>query len=170
MKKIGFALLAVLVSMGAFAQGNAKQKWEKPSPEKVAEFRTNRMKDQLGLTDQQYKKVYEINLAEAKANEAKMAEHRAERQKKMADKQEAAKVKRAEKNSKYSGILTPEQMEKLNEAPAQNQRNRANFQGRKGSQKGKFQGKNNQRGDFQKKGDFKGQKDGIKKGKTEKEG
>ncbi len=103
-------LLAGLISFGAFAQDrkeNRKRGGEKPTPEKRAEWQTNNMKEKVGLNDDQYKKLYAINLEEAKKNEKKAVERR-----------ENFKKERAELNKKYASVLTPDQLKKLEESKA----------------------------------------------------
>lgn len=80
MKKILFSILAIgmtLMYSATFAQdttnvkGNCGHHMMGPGPqvmtaEQVAKAETDRMQKELQLTDQQYKKVYKANLAEAK--------------------------------------------------------------------------------------------------------
>jgi protein CpxP len=106
MKKNALMILLVgLVSFGAMAQDNKdgrKRGGEKPTPEKVAEWKTKRVKETVGLNDDQYKKLYAVHLDEAKKNEA----IRAERSK-------AIKAERAAYKVKLESVLTPEQIKKL---------------------------------------------------------
>jgi len=102
-------VLAGLVSFGAFAQDKRPvRNGERPTPEKIAEQRTSRMKETLGLNDDQYKKMYDINLSEARKHQALAAERR-----------EKMKVERAELKKKYAAVLTPEQLKKLEESKGQ---------------------------------------------------
>jgi len=104
-------LLAGLVSFGAFAQDKKTERsvkrGERPSPEKIAEKRTGYMKEKLGLNEEQYKKMYEINLSEARKRQALAAERR-----------EKMKGERGELKKKYAAVLTPEQLKKLEESRA----------------------------------------------------
>lgn len=101
-------VLAGLVSFGAFAQDKKTARpargGERPTPEKIAERRTSHMKEKLGLNDDQYKKMYAINLSEARKHQA-LAEARREKM----------KAERAELKKKYAAVLTPEQLKKLEE-------------------------------------------------------
>ncbi len=98
-------LLAGLVSFGAFAQDKRPVRTgERPTPEKIAERRTTHMKEKLELSDDQYKKMYEINLSEARKHEALATERR-----------EKMKAERAELKKRYAAVLTPEQLKKLEE-------------------------------------------------------
>lgn len=183
MKKIGLILMAGLVSFGAMAQGNAKEKWEKHTPEKMAEFRTDRMKDRLGLTDEQYKKVYDIHLEEAKTREAKMAERKVEHDKKVTEQRAAMQERRATANAKYADVLTAEQMEKLNtpsERGSRGNKSAVHKRGNYGS-KAKMQGKRGSRNTYNsrmnsnfkkgegtnKKGEFPAKRNFKKKSETE---
>jgi protein CpxP len=119
-------LLAGLVSFGAMAQDKKdgrKRGGEKPTPEKVAEWKTNRVKETVGLNDDQYKKLYAVHLDEAKKNEA----IRAERSK-------AIKAERDAYKSKLEGILSPDQLNKLSEKKPQ--RSRGDYR-KKGDSKGR---------------------------------
>ncbi|MCD8538439.1 MAG: DUF4890 domain-containing protein [Leadbetterella sp.] len=116
MKKNALMIALIgLVSFGAFAQD--KKTWEKPTPEKIAERRTGHMKEKLGLNDEQYKKLYDIHLSEARKHEALAAERR-----------EKMKAERAELKKKYAAVLTPEQLKKLEERKGQ----RADFKRKPG--------------------------------------
>lgn len=101
-------VLAGLVSFGAFAQDKKTERpvrtGEKPTPEKIAERRTSHMKEKLGLNDEQYKKMYEINLSEARKHQVLAAERR-----------EKMKVERADLKKRYAEVLSPEQLKKLEE-------------------------------------------------------
>lgn len=101
-------LLAGLVSFGALAQDKKAERpvrnGERPTPEKIAEKRTTYMKEKLALNDDQYKKMYEINLSEARKHQALAAERR-----------EKMKAERADLKKKYAAVLTPEQLKKLEE-------------------------------------------------------
>lgn len=76
MKKFGTLwLLAVCLTCGAVQmqaqeqRPDAEQKQlprEVPSPEKAARRMTDRMKEELQLTDKQYDKIYKLNLKEQK--------------------------------------------------------------------------------------------------------
>jgi len=79
MKKYFFVFAALLVITTASAQqdngfradslqANGPKMHQKaiPSPERNARMETNKMNKQVGLTDEQYQKVYELNLKEQK--------------------------------------------------------------------------------------------------------
>lgn len=101
-------VLLTLVSFGGFAQDKKAARpvrgGERPTPEKMAEKRTDHMKEQLGLNDDQYKRMYEINLSQARKHQALAAERR-----------EKMKAERAELQKRYATVLTPEQLKKLEE-------------------------------------------------------
>ncbi|ADQ18324.1 hypothetical protein Lbys_2662 [Leadbetterella byssophila DSM 17132] len=98
-KTVVMMLVAGFMSFGAFAQ----QKRDF-SPEKMAERKTQHMKEKLSLDDAQYKKLYDINLKEAKKKHAEALEKR-----------EKMKVERAELKKQYSSVLTQEQLKKWEE-------------------------------------------------------
>lgn len=118
-------LLAGLVSLGAFAQDkkeNPRRGGERPTPEKMAEWRTKKVKETVGLSDDQYKKLYAINLDEAKKNQAKMEERR-----------KAMQAERATYKAKLETVLTPEQLKKLDESKGnRTQQRKGDFKKREG--------------------------------------
>ncbi len=108
MKKSIVALLFfVTISAGAFAQ-ERRGGGERMSPEKRAEMQTKRMTEQLGLNDDQQKKVLALNV---------------ERTKKSQELGQAEASKRQEIREAYvkelNTILTPEQQEKLKNAQSE---------------------------------------------------
>ncbi len=123
-------LLTALVSFGALAQDKKeghKRNGEKPTPEKMAEWRTKRVKETVGLNDEQYKKLYAINLDEAKKNHEKMEERR-----------KALKAERTAYKAKLETILTPEQLKKLEDSKGERtHRNKGDFKKRGDSSKGR---------------------------------
>lgn len=108
MKKNALMILAAgLISFGTFAQDKKPNRHrgnsERPTPEKIAEQRTNRLKEKVNLNDEQYKKLYAIHLEDTK----KQAEER----------KEAHKRHKAELNKKYASVLSKEQLQTLETAP-----------------------------------------------------
>lgn len=76
MKKLLIALLAMVITAGAFAQNQggqdrARQRREF-NPEEMATRRADRIKKTCTLTDEQYKKVKEYYTAEGKAQQEQM--------------------------------------------------------------------------------------------------
>ena len=120
-------LLAGLISFGALAQDKrvTRKGGERPTPEKIAEKRTGHMKEQLGLTDAQYKKLYDIHLSEARKHQKSAEERKAQ-----------MKAERAELKKQYTAILTPDQLKKMEESRGQ----RGDFKrkpGERGSREGR---------------------------------
>lgn len=84
MKKGVFAALAaacLMIGSGASAQqqkaGNGMK--ERPTAEQMAQRQTERLTKELSLTEAQAKQVYDLNLAEIKAQEAQRQQEMAER-------------------------------------------------------------------------------------------
>ena len=74
------------------------------TPEERAEERTKRMTEELGLTEDQAKEIYKINLEHAKKMDELMAER-----KQLHDK---FKAEHEEMKASVDKVLTPEQLEK----------------------------------------------------------
>ena len=77
MKKIILTLMLVVVSLSSFAQFGGGQ-FQMPKPEEMATRRADQVKEQVKdagqLTDDQYKKVYDLYLKQSKDMQAKMNE------------------------------------------------------------------------------------------------
>lgn len=121
MKKVIIALFFLAaVSAGAYAQQKGPR--EKFDPEKRAEIQTKKMSEELGLNDDQHKKLLALNV---------------ERNKKSYElgKEEAAKRKEIRETyvKELDTILTPEQKEKLKSARKEGRRE--GFKGRGGAGK-----------------------------------
>ncbi len=97
--------LLVLVSLGAFAQQNRAQ--EKPDPESRAKQMTDRMAEQLQLTEEQKAKILDINREFAKKQEAEREARKTE--------MEARKKEGQDHLNKISSVLTEEQRQKWQE-------------------------------------------------------
>ena len=76
------------------------------SPEDRATRQTDRMKEELGLSDKQYKDLLALNTKQA----LKADEHRKEMESKMEAKKEEMKAERKAYNEQLSKILTKEQL------------------------------------------------------------
>ena len=77
MKKIILTLMLAVVSLSSFAQFGGGQ-FQMPKPEEMATRRADQVKEQVKdagqLTDEQYKKVYDLYLKQSKDMQAKMSE------------------------------------------------------------------------------------------------
>ena len=71
---LAVCLLCGLVCMQAQEQEKKQLPREVPSPEKAARKMTDRMKEELQLTDKQYDKLYKLSLKEQQEHFATMAE------------------------------------------------------------------------------------------------
>ncbi len=101
--------LAILLAPMAMAQeGMRKHK----DPKAMAEARTERMAETLGLSEEQLARVKEINLRHAERMEALRAEQAEKRKDNM-------KRVRDEHHAELEKVLTPEQMQRLEEKRAE---------------------------------------------------
>lgn len=77
MKKIILTLMLAVVSLSSFAQFGGGQ-FQMPKPEEMATRRADQIKEQVkdagALSDEQYKKVYDLFLKQSKDMQAKMNE------------------------------------------------------------------------------------------------
>ena len=100
LKAAGLLFFCFMFSNTSFAQAQARQQL---SPEQRATQKTDRMKAELSLTDDQYKRIYALNLEKANAMQ-------------QARKEEAdRKAEREKYHTALKSILTPEQMAKMKE-------------------------------------------------------
>lgn len=101
---IAALFLGVTVSVSAQQKDSTLR-----SPEARAKALTDKMKTELSLTDEQYSKVYDINLKYAQKNRTALKTDGSRMQK--------ARTFRAgskEKDTELKEVLTPEQVEKYN--------------------------------------------------------
>lgn len=132
MKKILLITALFSLSFGVFAQRGAQREF--PNPEERAERMTNRMAENLELSKEQKKKVYEINLENAQKRQTEMEARRAE----MENRREARTEELRKQNEKIEAVLTPEQKEKWNELKESSKRRgpmmRERGEGQRGSE------------------------------------
>ena len=107
--------MMVMISLSTMAQ---KRGVERPSAEDRAKRVTERMADELTLSDAQKNQILEINLEYAKKNEAEMAERRAEMEARRAE-MDAKRAELKEQDSKIQAVLTEEQRAKWAEIKAE---------------------------------------------------
>ncbi|WP_057937104.1 hypothetical protein [Algoriphagus resistens] len=121
MKKWIFATgLMVMISLSTMAQ---KRDGERPSAEDRAKRNTERIAEELNLTDAQKEQVLAINLEYAKKNEAEMAERKAMMEARKAE-MEAKRVQLREQDAKIQAVLTEEQRAKWTEIKAEKMNDR----------------------------------------------
>ena len=77
MKKLFLTMMVAMISLTSFAQFGGGQ-FQMPKPEEMATRRADQVKEQVKdagqLTDDQYKKVYDLYLQQSKDMQAKMNE------------------------------------------------------------------------------------------------
>lgn len=129
----------VLISFSTFAQRKGE---DRPSAEERATRNTERMAEELTLTDAQKKQVLAINLEFVKKNEA---ERKAEAEARKAE-MEAKKAELKEQDTKIQAVLTEEQKTKWAEIKAErmddHRKGRPNAQIEKDPRKGRKSGGN----------------------------
>ncbi len=130
-RTLSLALVLALTTMSVQAQQGKGKGGDKPTPEKMAEQRTEKMDKELNLTDEQEAKVYAINLKYAEQNnkqrenakpergedcDKESRPNRQEMQKKMQEQQEAYSsevmdVLDQEQKVKYADMLKNQKKE-----------------------------------------------------------
>lgn len=119
--------LMVMISLSTMAQ---RRGGERPSPEERAKRTTERMAEELSLTDAQKKQILDINLEYAKKNEAEMAERKAEMEARKAEMEarkaemDARRAELKEQEAKIQAVLTEEQRAKWTEIKAERMEDR----------------------------------------------
>ena len=119
MKKIVLIAIMFSLSLGVYAQRGGGPR-EMPSPEQRAERMTNRMAEELALSDEQKNKVYEINLRNAKTRQAEMEARRAEAQQARGQRQ----VEMQDQIKEIEAVLSPDQAKKWAEMRDANRQDR----------------------------------------------
>lgn len=112
--------MMVMISLSTMAQ---KKQGERPSAEDRALRTTERMAEELTLTDAQKKQILEINLESAKKNEAEMAARKAEMEARKAE-MDARRSELKEQDAKIQAVLTEEQRAKWTEIKAERMNDR----------------------------------------------
>lgn len=124
MKKIILAISIMLATVGAQAQGQRREF----NPEQNATRQADRIKETCKTNDEQYKKLYDLFLAEANRQKAQMDSLRAAGAQGGGMRgnfdREAMQKRRDEQNAKIKAILTPEQYAAYEEAQKQMQERR----------------------------------------------
>lgn len=123
MKKWIIASGLVLISLSTMAQ--QRRGGERPSPEERATRMTERLAEELQLTDAQKAQVLEINLENVKNQEAKRAEMTDARKKEM----EARREEMKKQDAKIKEVLTEEQKVKWEEIKKENREKRGRGDG-----------------------------------------
>ena len=147
MKKIILLLAVVLMSGVAMAQGQRGEKRGSVDPKVRAEKMTDRMAQELSLTDAQKQKVLALNLTRVEEMEANRPEKPAEPAARKSDEAKAARQEAKQERSKVAqeydaqlkSILTPEQYTKYTELKA-NKKGDKDVRGKKDNRKGDRKG------------------------------
>ena len=147
MKKIILLLAVVLMSGVAMAQGPRGEKRGSVDPKVRAEKMTDRMAQELSLTDAQKQKVLALNLTRVEEMEANRPEKPTEPAARKSDEAKAARQEAKQERSKVAqeydaqlkSILTPEQYTKYTELKA-NKKGDKDVRGKKDNRKGDRKG------------------------------
>ena len=136
MKKLFISMVAVLISLSSFAQQPGGQRREF-KPEDTATRQADRMKETVKLSDEQYKKVYDLFLKQAKESQARMQEAQEKGERPQFNREDMQKQRDAQ-NAAIKEILTAEQWEAYEKA--QQERRGRQGQGGFGGGQGGFGG------------------------------
>lgn len=112
MKKL--LLIAMLFSVGFTAMAQRGGQKGNSTPEERAERVTNKMAEELALSEEQKKKIYQINLDHAKKRQVEMDARREE----MKAKRTAMEADLKAQNQEIEAVLTPDQRVKWGDVKA----------------------------------------------------
>ncbi len=107
MKKVILSLIVAMISITSFAQQPGGQRREF-KPEDTAKRRADNVKESAKINDEQYKKVYDLFLKQAKDLQTKMKEGQQGENRQRFNREEMQKQQEAT-NKELKAILTPEQ-------------------------------------------------------------
>lgn len=148
MKKIIFAVLAAIISMGAFAQGPQGGQRREFNPQDFAKRQAERVQQTTGASAEQYEALYAFYLRQMKSMQGQRRQmepgQRPSEEEMQARRAEMEKRQQAQ-NDSLRTILTKEQFEKY-EAAMKEWRQRGP-QGGQGGQRGQY-GQGGQRGQY----------------------
>lgn len=113
MKKL--LLIAMLFSVGFTAMAQRGGQKGNSTPEERAERVTNKMAEELALSEDQKKKIYQINLDHAKKRQVEMDARREEMKAKRTEMEADLKAQ----NQEIEAVLTPDQKAKWGEVKAE---------------------------------------------------
>ena len=115
MKKILMAIVALMMTTGAFAQGFGGGQF---NPEDMAKRQVDRIKETCQTSDEQTKQIYDLYLAQQKQMMAQMDSIR-QAGGQFQFNREDMQARREAMNEKIKAILTPEQYAKYEEMQKQ---------------------------------------------------
>ena len=135
------ALITLLISGMALSAAAQDREHRTPkTAEEIAQMRTDRLTEQLTLTEDQQQEVYALNLESAQKMKAERAARRArmvEMRKARAAKMEERRAEMKASKDRLNEILTPEQREILTQKQAERAEKRKTLKMRKGHWAGK---------------------------------
>ena len=117
-KKLVVAV-ALVFSIGISAQ-DRKEKIKNATPEERIAIRTDKLTEELGLDENQKKKVSEILVSQQKENQALREDIKKEKEKVRAEAVEAMKKQQATLKAKMKTVLTEEQFKKWEALQSEN--------------------------------------------------
>ena len=138
MKKIILTLMLAVVSLSSFAQFGGGQ-FQMPKPEEMATRRADQVKEQVKdagqLTDDQYKKVYDLFLKQAQESQARMKEGQEKGERPQFNREEMQKQREATEAA-LKEILSAEQYEAYEKAQQERRQRFGQGNGRGGGRPG----------------------------------
>lgn len=138
MKKLFIMMMVAMVSLTSFAQQQGGRQRREFNPEETATRRADQVKEAAKISDEQYKKVYDLFLKQAQESQARMKAAQEKGERPQFDR-EAMQKERDAQNAALKEILTPEQYEAYEKAQRERMQrgfNRGQGGGRGGNRPG----------------------------------
>ena len=129
-------MVVAMIALTSFAQQQGGRERREFKPEDAAARRADRVKETAKISDEQYKKVYDLFLKRAQESQAKMQEARKQEQERRQFNREEMKKEREATTAALKEILSPEQFEAYEKAQKERMQ-----RGGRGSQGGRPGGK-----------------------------
>ena len=115
MKKFILTMMVAMVSLTSFAQFGGGGQRREFKPEEMATRRADQVKESAKISDEQYKKVYDLFLKQAQERQAQMKEAQEKGERPQFNREEMQKQQEAT-NAALKEILTAEQFEAYKKA------------------------------------------------------
>lgn len=128
MKRLLF-IITMMALVGFQAEAQQRGNREKMDPDEMATKMTDRMAEQLDLTEDQKKEVHQLHLDRIK----KRMEMREKHKEEMKSRRENMQKERESEKAEMERILTPEQKEKWTEIQKENEQKRRNIRDGRGN-------------------------------------
>ena len=139
MKKIILSMMVAMISLTSFAQFGGGGQRREFKPEDQATRRADQIKEAAKISDEQYKKVYDLFLKQAQDQQAKMKEAQEKGERPQFNREEMQKQQEAT-NAALKEILTAEQFAAYEKAQQERRQRMGQGGGFGGGQGGGFGG------------------------------